>query len=166
MSLIGLYSPTTGKLVRAVESISTLSASDTAGLVQDVIPNGFDELTMVRTGSAAFATDPALVIAQQQRAMNNANTQMVTVEINLGYPARRAGKFTIAGLDMVTGKAVAIWLAPGPYTGKGMASSFDEVQLYSMDISGRVTSATLITAWWSSRHRIGGNVKFNLQIGA
>ena len=88
-----------------------------------------------------------------------------TIEVDLGTPARRAGRFTIAGSAFVPGSAVAIWQAPGPYTGKGFSSA-DEAQMDDIDVTAAVTSTVLITAFWKCRHRVRGNVKFHYQTGA
>lgn len=93
------------------------------------------------------------------------NSAFAAVEVDLGTPAKRSGSFTIAGTGMTPGKPVKIWLAVGPYTGKGFTSA-DEVQLYEIEATGVVTSSTVITIYWRSRHRVRGNVKFNYLIGA
>ena len=88
------------------------------------------------------------------------------VEVDLGTPAKRAGTFQITGLaGQIIGKPVQLWLAPGPYTGKGFSSA-DEVQMYQIDASGIVTSATTVTVYWRSRFRVRGNIKLNYLIGA
>jgi len=88
-----------------------------------------------------------------------------SVEINLGYPARRAGTFQISGLAGLTiGKPVQIWLARGPYTGKGTAAG--EEGMYAGQITGAVTAADTISASFAFSSRIGGVIKFNYLIGA
>jgi hypothetical protein len=62
------------------------------------------------------------------------------------------------------GKPVAVWQAPGPYTGKGFAGA-DEAEMDAIEVSASVTSPTTITAFWRARNRVRGNVKFNYQIG-
>jgi hypothetical protein len=89
----------------------------------------------------------------------------VTVEINLGTPAKRSGKFIIAVSGQTAGKPVLIWQAPGPYTGKGFAGA-DEAEMDVIEASASVTSATTITAFWRCRTRVRGNIKFHYQIGA
>lgn len=88
------------------------------------------------------------------------------IEANLGTPAKRSGTFLIAGLSGLTvGAPVKLWLAPGPYTGKGFTGA-DEVQLYEIDATGIVTAVDEIRVYWRSRYRVRGNVKFNYLIGA
>lgn len=86
------------------------------------------------------------------------------VEVDLGTPARRSGRFSIAVSGQIVGKPVSIAQAPGPYTGKGFAGA-DEAEMDVVDVSASVTSATQITAFWRSRTRVRGNVKFLYQIG-
>lgn len=85
------------------------------------------------------------------------------VEKNLGA-AKTGGKFTIAGTGMTTGKPVLINQAVGPYTGKGTRA--DEAEMDQVSVSASVTSATVITAYWSSPRRVRGNFKFNYAVGA
>jgi hypothetical protein len=89
---------------------------------------------------------------------------ITAVEIDLGTPARRSGRFIMTVTGQTFGKPVAIWQAPGPYTGKGFASA-DEAEMDALTVSASVTSATTITAFWRSRHRVRGNFKFAYQIG-
>lgn len=89
---------------------------------------------------------------------------IVTIEVDLGTPVRRSGKFSIAVTGQTVGAPVAIWQAHGPYTGKGFASA-DEAEMDAVEVSARVTSATQITAFWRCRHRVRGNFKFHYQIG-
>ena len=88
------------------------------------------------------------------------------VEVDLGTPAKRSGKFVLtAGLSGLTvGTPVDFRLAPGPFTGKGSTSQ-DESQLYEITVTAKVTATNAITAFWSSRHRVRGNVKFYYLIG-
>ena len=85
-------------------------------------------------------------------------------EINLGSFARRSGKFTIAGVGLTIGKPVTIFQAIGPYTGKGTLA--DEVEMDQILATGSVTSATVITCYWTTQYRVAGNIKFNYLIGA
>ena len=87
------------------------------------------------------------------------------VEVDLGTPAKRSGTFTIAGLSGLTvGKPVNIWVSTGPFTGKGFTTA-DEGQMYALALSAVVIDAATIRVWWSSRHLVRGNVKFNYAIG-
>lgn len=89
---------------------------------------------------------------------------LIPFEIDLGTPARRSGKFTITVTGQTPGKPVAVSQAPGPYSGKGFIAA-DEAEMDVIDVSASVTSATTITAFWRSRTRVRGNVKFIYQIG-
>ena len=91
-------------------------------------------------------------------------TALTLVEVDLGTPARRSGKFTIAVSGQTVGKPVSITQASGPYTGKGFVGA-DEAEMDVVDVSASVTSATSITAFWRSRTRVRGNVKFIYSIG-
>ncbi len=87
------------------------------------------------------------------------------VEVNLGYPTRRSGTFAITGLSGLTiGKPVQIWLARGPYTGKGTQPG--EESMYAGQITGACTAVDTISASFAFGSRIGGMIKFNYLIGA
>jgi hypothetical protein len=88
---------------------------------------------------------------------------LASAEVNLGN-AKTGGKFTIAGSGMTIGKPVIIQQAVGPYTGKGTLA--DEAEMDQVAVTASVTSATVITAYWSSARRVRGNFKFNYAIGA
>ncbi len=86
-----------------------------------------------------------------------------SLEVDLGTPARRSGKFIVAVTGQITGTPVHVWQAAGPYSGKGFAGA-DEAEMDAIEVSARVTSAAQITAFWRCRHRVRGNVKFHYQI--
>lgn len=90
---------------------------------------------------------------------------VISIEVDLGTPARRSGKFTTPVTGQTAGKPVLIWQAPGPYTGKGFAGA-DEAEMDAIEASASVTNATTITVFWRCRTRVRGNIKFNYQIGA
>jgi hypothetical protein len=90
---------------------------------------------------------------------------VTAIEVDLGTPARRSGKFIIAVTGQIQGRPVIIWQAPGPYAGKGFAGA-DEAEMDAIEISASTSSATTITAFWRCRTRVRGNIKFNYQIGA
>lgn len=117
------------------------------------------------SGTNTWDLDLVLMSEILAQGIVAASAMMATYEAYIGYPARRSGTFTIPATGLMIGKPVAIWLAPGPYAGKGGANSFDEAQMYDIGVSARCMTATSIRAWWQSRHRVGGVVKFNLQIG-
>lgn len=85
---------------------------------------------------------------------------LTTVEVSLGSApvARRAGRFTIAGSGLVTGKPVAVHQVNGPYTGKGTRA--DEAEMDRIMVAANVLNATTIECFWSSQFRVRGNVKF------
>ena len=122
------------------------------------------------TGAAgpAGATGPTGAIgatgASGAQGPAGAASIFTLVEVDLGTPARRSGRFSIAVSGQIVGKPVSIAQAPGPYTGKGFAGA-DEAEMDVVDVSASVTSATQITAFWRSRTRVRGNVKFLYQIG-
>jgi hypothetical protein len=86
------------------------------------------------------------------------------IEVNLGYPARRSGRFTITGTGLIVGKPVNIWIARGPYSGKG-ALAGEEAMYPGFSLSAAVTSPTQISASWICPWRVGGPILFNYQIG-
>jgi hypothetical protein len=92
------------------------------------------------------------------------NAPVSQININLGYPARRNGSFTIAGISLIVGKPVNIWLARGPYSGKGVLAG-EEAMYPGFIASAQVTSPTQISANWTCPWRVGGLIKFNYQIG-
>ena len=89
-------------------------------------------------------------------------TTLTTVEKDLGS-AKRSGSFTIAGAGMTIGKPVLISKAVGPYTNKGTLA--DEAEMDIISANASVTSATVITAYWTASGPITGNVKFDYFIG-
>lgn len=89
---------------------------------------------------------------------------LTTVEIDLGATPRYSGSFTIAGAGLTTGKPVYVQQAVGPYTGKGTLA--DEAEMDLVQVAGKVTSATVITCYWVSQFKVGGNVKFDYMVGA
>jgi Collagen triple helix repeat (20 copies) len=90
---------------------------------------------------------------------------VTTIEVDLGTPAKRSGKFIIAVSGQMAGKPVLIWQALGPYAGKGFIGA-DEAEMDAIEASASVTSTTTITAFWRCRTRVRGNIKFHYQIGA
>jgi hypothetical protein len=85
------------------------------------------------------------------------------VEVDFGYPMRRNGRFTIAVSGQTVGKPVKIWIARGPYTGKGAQAG--EESMYAVQLTGEVTAANLISGSFAANCRMGGNIKLNYQIG-
>jgi hypothetical protein len=89
---------------------------------------------------------------------------VTTVEVNLGSVPKRAGRFTIAGAGMTVGKAVMIQQASGPYTGKGTRA--DEAEMDQVNVAAKVTSATVIEAFWHAPGPVARSVKFNYWISS
>lgn len=117
----------------------------------------------IEAGFARLVTAINAVDARVTAAAGGALTFKVA-EVNLGAVARRSGKFTIAGVALTIGKPVVISQAVGPYTGKGTLA--DEAEMDEVQVTGSVTSATVITCYWASQYRVVGNFKFNYLIGA
>jgi hypothetical protein len=84
-----------------------------------------------------------------------------TVEVSLlSAPfARRSGHFTITSSGLTANKAVVIKQAVGPYTNKG--ARFDEAEMDSIAVTGKVRDATTIDVYWETLHRVRGNYKFD-----
>ena len=115
------------------------------------------------TGNITAGTYNGNTIGAGSTSGTNTGDQVLTeVEVDLGSTPRKSGKFNITGSGLVTGKAVAISQANGPYTGKGTRS--DEAEMDGLIISGKVTSATNIECFWRSATRVKSNFKFNYQV--
>lgn len=65
---------------------------------------------------------------------------------------------------MTIGKPVMIQQAKAAYTGKG--SLTDESAMDQVQVTGVVTSATVISCDWTSGSPVLGNFKFNYLVGA
>jgi len=87
------------------------------------------------------------------------------VEVDLGKPWKHSGKFTITGAGLTIGKPVELFQAAAVYTGKGTTIP-DEASMDAVTATGVVTSAVLITCYWCSPTRVGGNRKFNYLVGS
>lgn len=111
-------------------------------------------------GTAVNAHQPA---AKQGEGGGGGSAAFTTVEIDFGYPMRRSGRFTIAVSGQTVGKPVKIWIARGPYTGKGTQPG--EESMYAAQLTGEVTAANLISGSFAANCRMGGNIKLNYQIG-
>lgn len=150
---------------------ATLSASALTAARTLTLPD-LSGTVVVQGGGGAVPAGGALgqVLAKSAAgdyalAWETEAVKFLSVEVNLGYPARRSGTFTIAGLTGLTpGKPVMIWLARGPYTGKG--TSPGEESMYAGQFTGVVASTTTITVSFALSSRIGGVIKFNYLIGA
>lgn len=90
---------------------------------------------------------------------SSGGSTFTTTEVNLGSVPRRGGHFTITASGLTTGKAVNIFQAVGPYTGKGTRA--DEAEMDTVVVSASVTSSTVITCYWTSATRVMGNRKFS-----
>lgn len=132
----------------AISAGGALSYDNVTGVVSLPLPGG--TATFLR-GDGAWSTPTA-------------SLGLSSVEVNLGSVPLRNGRFTISGSGMTTGKPVQITQAVGPYTGKGTRA--DEAEMDQVTVTASVTSATTITAYWSSPRKVRGNIKFNYMIGA
>lgn len=92
------------------------------------------------------------------------NPPSTTIEVDLGSIPRSSGKFNITSSGLTEGKSVVIQQASGPYTGKGTRT--DEAEMDSINVLGKVTSATNIECFWSSRNKVKKNFKFNYFVSA
>lgn len=86
-------------------------------------------------------------------------SEINTVEVNLCSIPKKSGSFIIPGTGLVTGKAVFINQASGPYTGKGTLA--DEAEMDGLIVKGKVISATEIKCFWNSATFVIGNFKFD-----
>lgn len=116
------------------------------------------------TGKLKVGTGAAVWTALPYFAGVAAPPTFSLIEVNLGGVPQRNGRFTITGAGLTTGKPVQVFQAPGPYTGKGTRA--DEAEMDTVTVAASVTNATTITAYWSCRGKIKGNIKFNYLIGA
>jgi hypothetical protein len=98
------------------------------------------------------------------KSINNSIAKPVTtIEVDLGYPAKTSGSFTITGLSgLIANKQVVISQASGPYTAK--SNNPDEAEMDSLALSGYVMDATSIKVFYISQFPVGGNFKFNYLI--
>jgi hypothetical protein len=133
----------------------------------------FDDTAVLAAGSSVNHADQSDVFEPNYSSLvahllaapaaTGAGLTLTTAEVDLGA-AKTGGKFTIAGAGMTVGKPVLIAQAVGPYTGKGTRA--DEAEMDQVTVTGAVTDASTITAYWSSPRRVRGNFKFNYQVSA
>jgi hypothetical protein len=71
-----------------------------------------------------------------------------TVEKDLGSTFVWRGKFTIADAAITSSSKVLVWLAPGPYTGKGTRA--DEAEMDRISILAVEPGAGVATVYWRS----------------
>lgn len=114
-------------------------------------------------GQWYFSVDGTTVTALPG-AGTSSNPTLITAEISVGASVERSGKFNITSSGLAVGKGVIIQQAHAPYTGKGTRS--DEAEMDSLVVSAKVTSATNIECFWSSRYKVRGNFKFNYFISS
>lgn len=71
------------------------------------------------------------------------------VEVNLGSAWVWRGRFTITDAAITAAKKVLVWLAPGPYTGKGTRT--DEMELTPIEIIGVVPGSGSAVVTWETK---------------
>lgn len=116
------------------------------------------------TGAGVTVTNPSEghLIVNIPGGGGSGGLTLSTVEVNLGSTPRRSGKFNLTGSGLTVGKAVLIRQANGPYTNKGAFT--DEAEMDSVEVSGKVTSATNIECFWRSRTLVARNFKFDYAV--
>lgn len=87
---------------------------------------------------------------------------MTQVEVDLGYPARLSGSFTIPGTGLDVNNTVRISQAAMSYTGKGTRR--DESEMDQISVNGMVTATTAITCYWVATGMVCGKFKFSYTI--
>lgn len=87
------------------------------------------------------------------------NPEITTTEVDLGSTPKRSGRFEIPGTGMTIGAPVSIQQASGPYTGKGTRT--DEAEMDHVLVVGKAIADDLIECFWTSRHKVRGNFKFD-----
>jgi hypothetical protein len=113
------------------------------------------------TGTVA-STDVQAAIAEV--ASEAAGFNLTEVEVDLGSSLRTSGNFVISGLSgLNTGDPVLVRQAVGPYTNKGTLA--DEFEMDTVNVAGKVASASTIQCYWSTDSVVRGNFKFLYVVG-
>lgn len=115
-------------------------------------------------GQLWWDTDDPTLSAQGPQGVPGASGLLTTVEVDLGSYPRSNGKFYITSAGLTIGKPVLIQQASGSYTGKGTRT--DEAEMDGLTVTGKVTSASSIECFWSSRNRVRKNFKFDYFVSA
>lgn len=71
------------------------------------------------------------------------------IEVNLGSTWIWRGRFTITDAAISASKKVLVWLAPGPYTGKGTQA--DEMEFTPIEITGVVAGLGSAVVTWETK---------------
>jgi hypothetical protein len=97
-------------------------------------------------------------------ASEAAGFNLTEVEVDLGSSLRTSGNFVISGLSgLNTGDPVLVRQAVGPYTNKGTLA--DEFEMDTVNVAGKVASASTIQCYWSTDSVVRGNFKFLYVVG-
>jgi hypothetical protein len=113
------------------------------------------------TGTVA-STDVQAAIAEV--ASEAAGFNLTEVEVDLGSSLQTSGNFVISGLSgLNTGDPVLVRQAVGPYTNKGTLA--DEFEMDTVNVAGKVASASTIQCYWSTDSVVRGNFKFLYVVG-
>lgn len=120
-------------------------------------------------GQIAYATDTGELCYYNENTwaytkFASGQPTVTTIEVDLGSIPRRTGKFNITSSDLTIGKPVMIQQASGSYTGKGTLT--DEAEMDGLTVTGKVTSASNIECFWSSRNKVWKNFKFDYFVSA
>lgn len=97
------------------------------------------------------STYPQLSVIEQGKnnGADGGSPFATLVEVNLGSALVWRGKFTITDAAITTAKKVLVWLAPGPYTGKGTRA--DEMELTPIEIIGVVPGSGSAVVTWETK---------------
>ena len=93
-----------------------------------------------------------------------AGLSLTEVEVDLGSTPRTSGSFQITGLSgLPVDEPVLIRQGLGPYTGKGTLA--DEFEMDTLNVAGKVASASAIQCYWTTDSLVRGNFKFLYAVG-
>ena len=89
---------------------------------------------------------------------------LTEVEVDLGSTPLTSGSFQITGLSgLPVDEPVLIRQGLGPYTGKGTLA--DEFEMDTLNVAGKVASASAIQCYWTTDSLVRGNFKFLYAVG-
>ena len=111
------------------------------------------------TGMVRLAISPSYTTNAASGSLS-----LTEVEVDLGSTPKTSGYFQITGLSgLTTGRQVLIRQALGPYTGKGTLA--DEYEMDTLQVGGKVASASTIDCYWTTDSLVRGNFKFAYAAG-
>ena len=114
-------------------------------------------------GSIA-ATDVQAAIVEVAAEASSGGLSLTEVEVDLGSTPRTSGSFQITGLSgLPVDEPVLIRQGLGPYTGKGTLA--DEFEMDTLNVAGKVASASAIQCYWTTDSLVRGNFKFLYAVG-